>query len=126
MPYRPYLFDQLSRTFDAYLEILHRVNQKIQVALNRNTQEWRLQNECPTCFHRLEDEPKLSFDWLVSIDGNNSLKRWDMTLYGTVPRVDDRVPRSTYWLSNEEVNKFQYEVKARQVCIFNLTDITIH
>ena len=75
MPYRPYLFDQLSRAFDAYLEILHRVNQKIQVALNRNTQEWRLQNECPACFHRLEDEPKLSFDWLVSIDGNNSLKR---------------------------------------------------
>ncbi|KAI6130600.1 hypothetical protein EV401DRAFT_2066179 [Pisolithus croceorrhizus] len=114
VPYRPYLFQQLTHAFDVYLEILHRVDQKIQAALNHNTREWRLRNECPACFYRIEDEPKLPFDWLVSIDGNNSLKRWDPAAYGTVPRADHRTARSSYWLSNEEVDKFKYEVKAKQ------------
>ncbi|KAI5980688.1 hypothetical protein EDD15DRAFT_2187024, partial [Pisolithus albus] len=114
MPYRPYLFQQLTRVFDVYLDIIHRVNQKIQVALHRDTREWRLRNECPACFYRIKDEPTLTFDWLISIDGNNSLKRWDTTVYGTAPRADHCTPRSTYWLSNKEVDKFKYEVKARQ------------
>ncbi|KAI5994436.1 hypothetical protein EDD15DRAFT_2387767 [Pisolithus albus] len=113
-PYRPYLFEQLTQAFDVYLEIIHRVDQKIRVALNRSAREWRLRNECPACFYRVEDEPTLTFDWFVSIDGNNSLKRWDTRVYGTVPRADHRTPRSTYWLSNEEVDNFKYEVKARQ------------
>ncbi|KIK10609.1 hypothetical protein PISMIDRAFT_124186, partial [Pisolithus microcarpus 441] len=77
MPYRPYLFQQLTQAFDVYLEIIHCVDQKIRVALNRSAREWRLRNECPACFYRVEDEPTLTFDWFVSIDGNNSLKRWD-------------------------------------------------
>ncbi|KAI5996379.1 hypothetical protein EDD15DRAFT_2387353 [Pisolithus albus] len=103
MPYRPYLFQQLTRVFDVYLDIIHRVNQKIQVALHCDTREWRLRNECLVCFYRIKDEPTLTFDWLISID-----------MYGTAPRADHRTPRSTYWLSNEEVDKFKYEVKARQ------------
>ncbi|KIK18700.1 hypothetical protein PISMIDRAFT_108953, partial [Pisolithus microcarpus 441] len=74
VPYRPYLSQQLTHAFDVYLKILHRVNQKIQVVLNCNTREWRLRNECLACFYHIKDEPKLMFDWLVSIDGNNSLK----------------------------------------------------
>ena len=74
MPYRPYLFYQFSHAFDAYLEIVHRVNQRIQVVLNHDTQEWRLRNECPACFYHLENEPSLSLDCLVSIDRNDSLK----------------------------------------------------
>ncbi|KAG6373646.1 hypothetical protein JVT61DRAFT_6309 [Boletus reticuloceps] len=50
------------------------------------------------------------------MDGNNSLKRWNTSAYGVVPREDCHQPRSSYWLSNEEVNKFQYEVKATHVC----------
>ncbi|KAI6029697.1 hypothetical protein BKA83DRAFT_4462130 [Pisolithus microcarpus] len=106
MPYRPYLFQQLTQAFNVYLDIVHRVSQKIQVALHRDTREWRLRNECPACFYRVNDEPTLTFDWLVSVDGNNSLKRWDPTVYGTTPRANHRTPRSTYWLSNEEVDKF--------------------
>ncbi|KIK21240.1 hypothetical protein PISMIDRAFT_104371, partial [Pisolithus microcarpus 441] len=115
MPYRPYLFQQLTQAFDVYLDIVHRVSQKIQVALHRDTREWRLRNECLACFYHVNDEPTLTFDWLVSVDGNNSLKRWDPTVYGTTPRADHCTPRSTYWLSNEEVDKFKYEVKARQM-----------
>ncbi|KAF8141802.1 hypothetical protein EV363DRAFT_1392219 [Boletus edulis] len=112
VPYRPYLFNLLSDAYDMYLEILHCVDQRLKVALRRNTQEWRLQSECPACFYRLEDEPKLMFNWLVSIDGNNSLKRWDTSTYGIAPREDHRTVRSSYWLSSEEVNKFQHEVGA--------------
>jgi hypothetical protein len=68
------------------------------------------------CFYRLEDEPSLTFNWLVSIDRNNSLKRWDTTVYGTTPCEDSQIARSTYWLSEDGVDKFKYEVKSRMVC----------
>ncbi|KAI9449024.1 hypothetical protein HD554DRAFT_2044479 [Boletus coccyginus] len=84
------------------------------VSLGRESQDWRLRNECPACFYRLADEPSLTFDWLVSIDGNNSLKRWDTATYGMTPREDSRQPRLTYWLTNEEVDRFKYEVPARK------------
>ena len=67
VPYRPYLFQQLSHTFDVYLDIVHCVDRRIRVALNRDTQEWRLWNECLACFYHLEDEPTLSFNWLHPI-----------------------------------------------------------
>ncbi|KAG6372115.1 hypothetical protein JVT61DRAFT_8829 [Boletus reticuloceps] len=110
VPYRPYLCTQLTAAFDAYLEIIHNVEQRIQKVLESNSQEWRLRNECPACFYRLEDEPPLTFDWLVSIDGNNSLKRWDTTVYGTMPREDSRIARSTYWLSDEAVDNANVDV----------------
>ncbi|KAI5987211.1 hypothetical protein EDD15DRAFT_2136971, partial [Pisolithus albus] len=115
IPYRPYLCTQFSLAFNVYLEVIHRVDNCIRDVLGRNSQDWRLLNECPACFYRLEDEPSLKFDWLVSIDGNNSLKRWDTTVYGKTPREDSRTARSTYWLSNAEVDRFKYEVKAKQV-----------
>ncbi|KAF8423710.1 hypothetical protein L210DRAFT_3337181, partial [Boletus edulis BED1] len=97
--------------FDIYLEIIHHVEQRMQKALGRDAPDWRLHNECPACFYRLEDEPSLTFDWLVSIDGNNSLKRWDTSLYGVKPLEDSRTSRSTYWLSEEDVDRFKDEVK---------------
>ncbi|KAI6029498.1 hypothetical protein BKA83DRAFT_4489460 [Pisolithus microcarpus] len=57
MPYQPYLNVQLTTTYDVYLSILDHMH-----------------NNCPACFYKLEDELALDFDWLVSIDGNNSLK----------------------------------------------------
>ncbi|KAG6371001.1 hypothetical protein JVT61DRAFT_10719 [Boletus reticuloceps] len=105
----------ISLAYDAYLEILNQVDKHISRALSHNSQEWRLRNECPACFYQLEDEPNLMFDWLVSIDSNNnSLKRWDTTAYGMTPRDDHRQPRSTYWLTDKEVDKFKYEVAARK------------
>ncbi|KIJ59497.1 hypothetical protein HYDPIDRAFT_118418 [Hydnomerulius pinastri MD-312] len=74
VPYHPYLCTQFSCVFDVYLEIIHRVEQCICKALRHNTKDWRLLNACPPCFYRLQDEPELDFNWLVSINGNNSLK----------------------------------------------------
>ncbi|KAG2127534.1 uncharacterized protein EDB93DRAFT_1243692 [Suillus bovinus] len=65
--------------YDIYLEIVHCVNK--------------------SCFYKLQDEPALHFDWLVSIDGNNSLKHWDSTIYD-------------YWIEPATVDQFKGEVKA--------------
>lgn len=61
------------------------------------------------CSYKLEDEPSLKFEWLVSIDGNNSLKRWDTQQYGVVPLADSRKARSDFWLSETNVNRFQHD-----------------
>ncbi|KAF8452808.1 hypothetical protein L210DRAFT_3320488, partial [Boletus edulis BED1] len=113
VPYRPYLFTQLSIAYDIYLDVIHQIEQQIQISLQSEGQEWRLRNECPACFYRLDDEPPLTLDWLISIDGNNSLKHWDTTAYGTIPRDDSQVARSTYWLTKDDVDKFKHEVKSR-------------
>ncbi|KAI6011365.1 hypothetical protein BKA83DRAFT_4467060 [Pisolithus microcarpus] len=114
-PYRPYLNVQLTIAYDVYLDILGRVNCQMKKALGRDTDNWRMLNSCPACFYRLEDEPALDFDWLVSIDGNNSLKRWDTSTYGVSPRVDTRRARSDYWLDDDYVDRFKYEVSSRDL-----------
>ncbi|KIK38831.1 hypothetical protein CY34DRAFT_25499 [Suillus luteus UH-Slu-Lm8-n1] len=79
IPYRPYLKTQFTAAYDIYLEILHCVNTRLRWVLSQDTPNWCLLNSCPACFYKLEDEPALDFEWLVSIDGNNSLKRWDLS-----------------------------------------------
>ncbi|KAG2369623.1 hypothetical protein BDR07DRAFT_1266912 [Suillus spraguei] len=113
-PYRPYLNAQFSAAYDVYLEILHRVKQRHRAALDQDTLNWRMLNSCPACFYKLEDEPALEFDWLVSIDGNNSLKRWNSTIYGSKPRIDSRKARSDYWIDTCDVDRFKDEVKTRE------------
>lgn len=108
---------QLSSAFDVYLEILQRVDQRLRTALKRDTPNWCLLNSCPACFYKLDDEPKLEFEWLVSVDGNNSLKRWDSTIYGTNARLDSRKARSDFWVDPESVDKFSGEVRSRAVSV---------
>ncbi|KAG0693652.1 hypothetical protein DFH29DRAFT_1007058 [Suillus ampliporus] len=79
--------------------------------LKCDTPNWRLLNACPACFYKLEDEPDLPFDWLVTMDGNNSLKRWDSTIYGTNPRLDSRKVQSDLWIDPDTVDKFTCEVR---------------
>ncbi|KAG1720869.1 hypothetical protein EDB19DRAFT_1646821 [Suillus lakei] len=113
IPCRPYLNTQFSVAYNIYLEILHRVQQRLQAPLGRDTPNWRLLNSCPACFYKLRDKPKLEFDWLISIDGNNSLKRWDSTIYGNTPRGDSRRARSDYWVEPKAVDQFQNEIASR-------------
>lgn len=108
---------QFSAAYDIFLEILHHVNQHLCQALKRDTVNWRMLNSCPACFHKLEDEPALDFEWLVSIDGNNSLKRWDSSIYGTTTQSDSRTARSDYWIHADVVDKFKDEVKSQRVSI---------
>ncbi|KAH7904872.1 hypothetical protein BJ138DRAFT_1018517, partial [Hygrophoropsis aurantiaca] len=115
VPYRPHLSAQLSAAYDIYLEIVYRVECQLKVALQRDTPNWRLLNSCPACFYKLKDEPHLDIAYLTTMDGNNSLKRWALWMYGTTPRTDSRAPRSDYWLSPAEVDKFKDEVKGKPV-----------
>jgi hypothetical protein len=120
MPYRPYLNSQFSDTYNIYLEILHHVNYRLNEALHRNTPNWRLLNACPCCTYKLEDEPPLALEWLVSIDGNNSLKRWASSTYGVTPRQDSRKPRSDYWVDRASVDIFKDDVRRSAVCIIHV------
>ncbi|KAG6809366.1 hypothetical protein H0H92_000527 [Tricholoma furcatifolium] len=75
LPYRQYLAQQFSIAFDLYLDIRHRVLQKVYVVLGRNTPQWRLRNACSACTYKLENEGDLIFKMLFTMDGNDSLKR---------------------------------------------------
>ena len=92
-----------------YLNILDQVDGWLKKALGRNTDDWWMLNSCPACFYKLEGEPVLNIDWLVSNDGNNNLKRWDMSTYGVSPRVDTRCAHLDYWLDSKYVDHFKYE-----------------
>ncbi|KAG2149218.1 hypothetical protein DEU56DRAFT_729540 [Suillus clintonianus] len=117
VPYRPYLRTQFSAAYDTFLEIIHRVKQRLRGTLKQDTVNWCLLNSCPAGCYKLDDEPALDFEWLVSIDGNNSLKRWDSTIYGTTAQSDSCNARSDYWIHVTAVDKFKDEVKSRQVSV---------
>ncbi|KAG2335914.1 hypothetical protein BDR05DRAFT_897471, partial [Suillus weaverae] len=117
-----YLNAQFSVTYNIYLEILHHVKQHHHAALNHDSPNWRMLNSCPACFYKLEDEPALEFDWLVSINSNNSLKCWNSPIYGSNPCIDSRKACidsrkacSDYWLDTCDVDRFKDEVKTQEV-----------
>ncbi|KAG1827857.1 hypothetical protein DFJ58DRAFT_672464 [Suillus subalutaceus] len=114
IPYWPYLCIQFSAAYDIYLEIIHCVDKHLQAALKHNMPNWRLLNSCPACFYKLQDEPALEFDWLILIDGNNSLKHWDSTIYGTTAHTDSCKAHSDYWIGPTTVDQFKGEVKAQE------------
>lgn len=74
-PFKAYMCRQFSISYDLYLRIRAGVDERVQIALKRNTPDWRLQNVCPPCTYELEGEPKLEFRMLYTVDGNDSLKR---------------------------------------------------
>ncbi|KAF7373332.1 hypothetical protein MSAN_00542800 [Mycena sanguinolenta] len=117
---RPWLSSQFSVAFDVYLEIRARAEKRVQVALGRDTPNWRLKNACPACLYKLEGEPRLKLPFLCTMDGNNSLSRFEVRereTYAdgtTAPgfsreRFDDRVAAGDYYMSREEVDKWAKE-----------------
>ncbi|KAG2054422.1 hypothetical protein BDR06DRAFT_884160, partial [Suillus hirtellus] len=113
IPYRPYLKIQFLTAYDVFLEILHRINQCLCQALKWDTVNWRMLNTCPACFYKLDDEPALEFEWLVSIDSNNSLKQWNSSIYGTTTQSDSCTAHSDYWIHADTVDKFENETDLR-------------
>ncbi|KAJ7840355.1 hypothetical protein B0H13DRAFT_2366292 [Mycena leptocephala] len=118
---RPWLSSQFSVAFDIYLAICADVDGRVQVALGRNTPNWRLKNACPACLYKLEGEPALEIPILTTVDGNNSLSRYELREReevfedgSTAPgaskeRPDNRAVPGDYYLSREEVNKWAKE-----------------
>jgi len=112
-PYYPYLCTQFSNAYDVYLDICRQVDQQINENLGYTTPVERLRHSCPPCFYQLHDEPELEFSCLVSIDGNNSLKRLGTSVRGVNDRLDTRSITSDRWVSMEEVDRFKDEVQSR-------------
>jgi hypothetical protein len=75
VPFRPYLSQQFSISYDLYLSIREEVHSRVNIALERDSPYWRLRHTCPACTYKLEGEAKLIFEMLVTMDGNDSLKR---------------------------------------------------
>lgn len=119
--------DQFSIAFDAYLQILRKVDERIRVVLGRDDQDWRIKNSCPCCcfkvrtrplshchilhiegLDKLEDEKKLVFSRMFVVDGNNSAKR-----FMSAALQDDRDFKTDYFLTREQVDIFKDEVKSR-------------
>ncbi|KAJ6547650.1 hypothetical protein B0H19DRAFT_1212174 [Mycena capillaripes] len=118
---RPWLASQFSVVFDVYLAIRAVVDRRVQVALGRNTPDWHLKNACPSCLYKLEGEPTLPLPLLFTMDGNNSLSRFEMCEREKVledgttapgaskERPDDRAAPGDYYLSRAEVDRWSKE-----------------
>ena len=124
-PFKPYISRQFSICYDLYLEIHTAVSKRVQIALQRNTKDYRLRHNCPSCTHMLTDEPHLKFSMLYTVDGNDSLKRiirretvpGSVTSDGAFEPVigapselsDTRIGGGDVYLTNEYVNKWSKE-----------------
>jgi Kyakuja-Dileera-Zisupton transposase len=110
IPHNPSLADQLSNTYDCYLEIMREVARRVDLTLGQNPSQWQQQNVCPPCLYKTIGVPLLKFSLLACMDGNNSLKLVDSTFRSGVPQTDDRVSASPRWVSPEQVDRFKDEV----------------
>ncbi|KAG6879498.1 hypothetical protein C0992_002109 [Termitomyces sp. T32_za158] len=118
VPFKPYLSKQFSITYDVYLSIREETEKRVQAALDRNTPKWRLRNACPACTYKLAGEKSLVFDMLVTMDGNDSLKRvirrepatedenGELTPGTSKELRDDRDVSGDYYLDREAVDRW--------------------
>ncbi|KZV78816.1 hypothetical protein EXIGLDRAFT_566887, partial [Exidia glandulosa HHB12029] len=69
------LLARFSETVDAFRDILDTVDNRVRIALGR-TGDWRRKYGCPTCSYKCADEAPLRFSRQLTMDGNNSHKRF--------------------------------------------------
>ncbi|KAJ7025078.1 hypothetical protein C8F04DRAFT_968231 [Mycena alexandri] len=73
--FKPYSAQQFSIGYDAYCALLENADSRVMKVLSRDELNWRRKNCCPGCMYKLEGEEELEFSMLVTMDGNDSLKR---------------------------------------------------
>ncbi|KAF7323820.1 hypothetical protein MKEN_00603300 [Mycena kentingensis (nom. inval.)] len=114
---RDYLQKQFTIAYDLFLRTKDLVRRRVAKDLGRDHPDWRLKNGCPCCFYKLKGEKELKPAFLVTMDGNNSLKRLERrehlvrgdgtTVPGSsVESEDRRKTPGTLYLSEEFVNRF--------------------
>ncbi|KAJ3552822.1 hypothetical protein NP233_g12786 [Leucocoprinus birnbaumii] len=117
--FRPYLAKQFSIAYDLYLQLCGEVRQRVEQALGRAEEpKWRLKNACSACTYRLEGEKPLIYDMLVTMDGNDSLKRVfcrevsdedgpdGRPLFVSKELLDLHTAGGNYYLPQDVVNRF--------------------
>lgn len=93
VPYRASLREVFSTSYDLYLSLRDGVDSCVLKALGRDGL-WRRKNACPACSYRLEGEEDLLFSMLVTMDGNDSLKRIIRRALKESQAVDDEDQQS--------------------------------
>ncbi|KAF8341848.1 hypothetical protein F5887DRAFT_887753 [Amanita rubescens] len=120
IPFTSHRSQQFSNCYDLYLEIQRTVRQRVDAALQRGP-NWRMKNTCPACTYKLKDEPQTRFAMLITMDGNDSLKRvisaktvisedsTGETLRSRVPNewMDLRDVGSEYFIPRDEVEQWE-------------------
>lgn len=104
--------------FDVYLEICRRVDNKLNERLGYDDSQARLVQQCPPCFFKLKGEPEIDFSVMVTMDGNNSLKRIGTSIRAHEDLFDSRSIKSDRWLTADEVDCFKDEVAAVRIIHF--------
>jgi len=69
-----------------------------------------MKNVCALCLYKTKDEPKLKFEFLSAMDGNNSLKLVDSTYHAGTVQTDSRRTESPRWIKPEDVDLFKDKV----------------
>ncbi|KAL0578052.1 hypothetical protein V5O48_003958 [Marasmius crinis-equi] len=108
-PPKVHLEDQLRTAYDAYLEMMRRVDNLVNVKLGCDTELI-----CSPCLYVVQGEPCLYPRILIAIDGNNSLKLVDSDHRRGQARVDGRSLANFRWLTEEQVDEFKDEVKSSE------------
>ncbi|KAF7325532.1 hypothetical protein MKEN_00402500 [Mycena kentingensis (nom. inval.)] len=114
---REYLEKQLAVSYNLYLRTKEVVRLRVAKELGRDTPNWRLKNACPCCLYKVKGEGSLDPPFIVTMDGNNSLKRFQRreritladgtTMPGSsVESIDSRPAPRDYYLSPEFVDLF--------------------
>ncbi|KAI0310830.1 hypothetical protein OF83DRAFT_1226273, partial [Amylostereum chailletii] len=110
MPYSWQLWRMFTDTFNVYLRILRGIDARVNSILKRTDANWCVTHSCPSCQYKLVDDPPLRVAVISALDGNQSLKRVRLR---EGLEADPHTFQSTYYVPEEEVNRFQYDVKAR-------------
>ena len=124
--YRSTLRCQFSVAYDMYLEVRRRIQNRLDDILGRSADDWHIKNACPCCMLKVINEPTLTFGFLVTMDGNDSLKRVERvtktkdangkTISTTnIEAYDSRRCKGKTYIHLEAVNVFKDEVKRRKV-----------
>lgn len=125
--FQPYLSQQFSISYDLYLAVRESVANHVRRELGRDGAYWRIQHTCPACTYKLKGEADLIFSMLLTMDGNDSLKRilrrepapepTGQEKEGDEPATgasreskDSRVAGGDYYLTREQVDKWAKEV----------------
>ncbi|KAJ7713506.1 hypothetical protein B0H16DRAFT_1667329 [Mycena metata] len=117
-PFKPYSAQQFSTAFDLYSGTLEQTDDLVNKALGRDSLNWRQKNCCAGCMYKLEGEEELEFSMLVTMDGNDSLKRvlrrepkdfdenGNLVPSASNERVDPRVSKvgNEYFVPREKVD----------------------
>ncbi|KAJ7266177.1 hypothetical protein C8J57DRAFT_1436117 [Mycena rebaudengoi] len=120
--FRPYRAQQFMICYDLYLAIREVVHARVTKAIGHDQENSRMKMCCPACTYKLEGKADLIFSMLVTMDGNDSLKRIlrkDKHLYdddgiqqrGANEHVDPCTESvgGTYFLSREKVDMWAKE-----------------